>query len=89
MEDARERGRRAYADRAWADAYEALARANVEEPLDADDTERLAFSASLSGHAAEAIDTFERVHQLKQDAGDLSGAARAAVWAALRCFSFG
>lgn len=81
MESAKEIGRRAYAERAWGDAYEALSRASAEGPLDAADVERLAFAAGLTGH--DNVDVFERLHQLRLDSGDPLGAARAAFWAAM------
>ena len=61
MADAAERGRIAYARRAWADAYEAFAEAGVER-LAADDVERLAMSAILAGHDDTAVAAFERLH---------------------------
>jgi len=84
VENAKEKGRRAYAERAWSDAYEALFRASAEGPLDAADVERLAFATALTGH--ENIEVLERLHQLRLDSGDALGAARAAFWAAMRCF---
>jgi hypothetical protein len=47
--DELERGRKAYADRAWLDAYDALSRADAALPLGADDVELLATSAALVG----------------------------------------
>ena len=89
VDDAKERGRSAYARRAWGDAYEALSQASAEGPLDADDVERLAFSAGLTGHEDAAIEAFERLHQLRLDAGEVLRAARAAFWLAMRLFSLG
>jgi DNA-binding CsgD family transcriptional regulator/tetratricopeptide (TPR) repeat protein len=86
VEDARERGRSAYAQRAWGDAYDALSQASAGS-LDADDVERLAFSASLGGHEDSAIEAFERLHQLRLDAGEVLLAARAAFWAGMRLLS--
>ena len=83
------RGRSAYDRRAWGDAYEALSQASAEGPLDADDVERLAFSASLSGREDLAIEWFERLHQLRLDAGEVLRAARAAFWCGMRSFSLG
>ena len=89
VDDARERGRRAYAQRAWADAYEALSQASAEGPLDADDAELLAFSTGLTGREQLALEAYERLHQLRLDAGDVRRAAQAAFWAAMRSFSLG
>jgi DNA-binding NarL/FixJ family response regulator len=88
VEDARERGRRAYAARAWDDAYGAFAQTSAEL-LDADDVERLAVAAGLTGREEAAVSAFERLHQLRLDAGDVPGAARAAFWAAMRLLSLG
>ena len=48
-ERALEQGRGAYATRAWADAFEALSRANREKPLEPEDLEPLAHSAYMLG----------------------------------------
>jgi DNA-binding CsgD family transcriptional regulator len=82
-------GRSAYERRAWGDAYAALSSASAAGPLDADDVERLAWSAMLSGHDREGIEVLERLHQLRLDAGEPLRAARAAFWLALRLTAFG
>jgi DNA-binding CsgD family transcriptional regulator len=87
--EARAVGRSAYERRAWADAFSALGKASAEGPLEADDVERFAVSAALTGHEDDAIESFGRLHQLRLDAGDEPGAARAAFWAAMRSFSLG
>jgi hypothetical protein len=38
--------------------------------VDADDLERLAFAAGLTGREALAIEALERAHQLRLDAGE-------------------
>jgi hypothetical protein len=45
--DELERGREAYATRAWMDAYESLSRADAAVPVGAEDLELLATSASI------------------------------------------
>jgi len=82
-------GRSAYERRAWSDAYEALSQASAKAQLEADDVERLAFAAGLSGHEQAAIEAFERLHQLRLDAGEQLPAVRAAFWCAMRLFSLG
>jgi DNA-binding NarL/FixJ family response regulator len=82
-------GRSAFERRAWGDAYEALREADADGPLDAGDVERLALAAALTGHEDVAIESYGRLHQLRLDAGDEVGAARAAFWAAMRSFSLG
>ncbi len=84
-----ELGRRAYAARAWDDAYRALSDASAAERLGAEDVERLALSAGLTGRETEAVAGFERLHQLRLEAQDVRGAARAAFWAAMRLLSLG
>jgi DNA-binding CsgD family transcriptional regulator/tetratricopeptide (TPR) repeat protein len=82
-------GRDAYGRRAWGDAYEAFTRAAAESPLEADDLQRLAWAAVLSGHYVESLEAFERLHHLMVEAGDRLRAARAACWLGLRLTSFG
>jgi DNA-binding CsgD family transcriptional regulator len=89
VENARRRGRAAYERLAWGDAYEALMAASEAGSLPAADVERLAWSAILTGHDDAAIGAFERLHQLRLDAGEVLPAARAAFWAAMRLFSLG
>jgi DNA-binding CsgD family transcriptional regulator len=89
VDDAILRGRAAYEQRAWQDAYAALSQASAVGPLDADDVERLAWSAILTGRDERALDAFERLHQLRLDAGEDRRAARAAFWLALRAMTLG
>ena len=76
-------GREAFAKRRWSDAYDSLAAADRAEPLGADDLERLATAASLSGRMEEYLGALERVHQVHEDAGDDLRAARSAFWLAM------
>ncbi|HTM46722.1 MAG TPA: LuxR C-terminal-related transcriptional regulator [Polyangiaceae bacterium] len=89
MSENRRVGADAYARRAWSDAYEALSAVGVAGSLEAEDWQRLAWAALLSGRDVEALHALERVHQLRLDRGDGLGAARAAVWLALRLSSHG
>jgi DNA-binding CsgD family transcriptional regulator len=75
-----EEGRRAYADRAWADAFEALSRANREQPLEPQHLELLAHSAYMLGLDDEYRAAFEQAYHAYRDAGDASRAARCAWW---------
>jgi len=84
-----ERGRAFYAQRAWADAYEAFARAGEERPLEAEDLEQLAQSAGLTGRDDEHLELLERLYQLRLDGGDELGAARAAFWLGFRLVGMG
>jgi len=89
VETATLKGRSAYERRAWGDAYDAFAEASVAGALDADDVERFAWSAVLSGHDDASLEALERLHQLRLDAGEVLRAARAAFWLALRLTALG
>jgi DNA-binding CsgD family transcriptional regulator len=79
-ERALERGRGAYAERAWADAYDALERANRMQPLGPDDLELLARSAYMLGLDDEYRHALEQAYQAWHDAADSQRAARCAWW---------
>jgi DNA-binding CsgD family transcriptional regulator len=89
VSDAARKGRSAYQQRAWRDAFEALSAAQTKGALDADDVERLAWAAVLSGHDPPSLEAFAQLHDLRLDAGDTPRAARAALWLALRLMSLG
>jgi DNA-binding CsgD family transcriptional regulator len=74
------RGREAYANRAWLDAYTALSEADRAAPLQAEDLELLATSASMVGRMDEYVAVLERLYQTRLDAGEELPAARAAFW---------
>jgi DNA-binding CsgD family transcriptional regulator len=75
-----DRGRQAYEQRAWLDAYEALARADTESPLGVHDLELLAVSASMVGRMDDYAALLERAHHAHLDVGEMLPAARAAFW---------
>jgi hypothetical protein len=50
-----EQGRAAHALRAWADALDSLSLADQQAPLDEEDLQRLAWSATLSGRDDEGL----------------------------------
>src|SRR5262249_6545670 len=60
---------------------------NAIAPLDADDTERLAWSAVLSGRDDAAMAAFERLYELRLTAGEPLRAARTAIWTGMRLMS--
>jgi DNA-binding CsgD family transcriptional regulator len=82
-------GRSAYQRRAWGDAFQALSAAQAKGALEADDVERLAWAAVLSGHEEASLAAFEQLHDLRLGAGEAPRAARAAMWLGLRLMSFG
>jgi DNA-binding CsgD family transcriptional regulator len=88
-ERALENGRRAYADRAWADALEALSRANEEQLLPPHDLELLAHSAYMLGLDEKYRAALEQAYHAYRDAGDGSRAARCAWWIGHLLFSLG
>jgi DNA-binding CsgD family transcriptional regulator len=77
--DELERGREAYENRAWLDAYDALSRADAASPLEAADIELLATSAALVGERDAHLSLLERLHKLRLEAGDMERATKAAV----------
>lgn len=80
----RQRGREACAREAWATAFEALSRADRQSPLGADDLERLAQAAYLTGRDDEYLSALQRAHRAHLRAGARASAARDAFWIALR-----
>lgn len=80
-------GRRHYERRSWADAFDALKRADGACPLETDDLARLATSAYLIGREDEYLIALERAHHALLKAGRWTGAARGAFWIGL-CLLF-
>jgi len=75
-----ERGRRAYAERAWGDAYESLTLANQAASIGAEDVELLATSAYMLGRDDEWMSLLEQAHHVYIDAGEARRAAGCAGW---------
>ena len=75
-----ERGRDAYAARAWVDAHDLLESADESEPLAPPDLALLATAAYMLGRDEEWVAVHERAHHLHLDAGEIEPAARAAFW---------
>src|SRR6266536_3253673 len=80
--DAVERGRAAFARRAWLDAYDQLSAAGREAPLGLEDLERSAVAAFLVGRDGDSFDAWGRAHQACLHVGDAARAARCAFWLA-------
>jgi DNA-binding CsgD family transcriptional regulator len=78
--DALDRGRSAVAAQAWSDAVAALAEADQAAPLEADDLERLATAAWLTGRDAESAEAWARAHHQLLARAELRRAARCAIW---------
>ncbi len=84
-----EHGRASFDRRDWADAFEALVRTEAAAPLEADDLERLVWSAALSGHDDAFLGALERLHDACIEVGDPKRAARAAFWIGFHLSSLG
>jgi DNA-binding CsgD family transcriptional regulator len=84
-----QQGRQAYARRAWLDAYDSLARADDESPLEADDVELRAITAFMLGRDEESMSLLERAHHEYLAAGQTLRAVRAALWVGLHLASRG
>ena len=74
------RGRAAYREGAWQEAFTELWAADQRQPVVAADLEVLAMSAYLTCRDAEAVRAMERAHARYVDTGDWVGAARCAFW---------
>jgi DNA-binding CsgD family transcriptional regulator len=75
-----ERARTSFAQKAWADAYRLLETADRSGALAAEDVERLAHAACLTGRDDESEAFWARAHHRFLDRGDVEGAARTATW---------
>ncbi|HEY1370738.1 MAG TPA: LuxR C-terminal-related transcriptional regulator [Gaiellaceae bacterium] len=75
-----ERGRSAWTEHAWNEAYEALTRADAEAPLSADDLELLGVVLYMLGRIEEFGVVLERAYKAHLDAGETLRAARAAFY---------
>jgi len=89
MGDRLELGRDAFDRQAWRRAYDQLAEAEDETPLDVEDLERLAASAYLAGLSAESADVWSRVHRQCAELGDVTRAARCGFWLAFALLNQG
>ena len=77
-----DRGRRAFARWAWAEAHDLLTAADARSPLSAADLELAARAAYLVGRDADCGALLVRAHQDYATRGDCPGAARCAFWLA-------
>lgn len=81
--DELERGREAFARRAWAEAHELLVRAHEQEPLDGQDLELLSTVAFMLGRDDECVSWLERAHLVYLERGQVLRAVRCAAWIGL------
>jgi len=84
-----ERGRAAYGQQAWADAYLALTAAAAAAPLEPDDLVRLSAAAALTGRDEEADELTARAYQAFLERGEAAHAARSAFWLGARLHNQG
>jgi hypothetical protein len=87
VSDTLERGRKAFADRAWAQAYDALSAGDRAGRLDAADLERLAWSAGFVGQDEESAALLERTYEAQLAEGSPRLAAMTAFWIGFRLAS--
>src|SRR5919201_4823565 len=84
-----QRGRKSFARRALGAAFAELTAADHDEPLVAEDLERLGMAAALIGKDEESDDIRTRAHHAYLRTGDAPGAARVAFWLAMALFNRG
>jgi DNA-binding NarL/FixJ family response regulator len=77
-----EKGRKAFAEHAWADAFANLSAAARYAPLEIEDLERQAEAAYLVGLAAQSVELWTEAHLECVNQADLPRAARCAFWLA-------
>lgn len=80
--DALDRGRESYREKVWGDAFELLVAADQGTPLEAEDLERLAVTAYLTGRETDTTDIWTRAHNEWIRLSDEPRAARCAFWLA-------
>jgi len=76
------RGRAAFKQDAWSEAYTQLAAADSVAPLEPEDLDRLATAAYLVGEDAASADACTRAHHGFLERGETIRAARSAFWLA-------
>jgi len=75
--------REAFQRRSWGEAYDRLVAADHETPLAAEDLERMAVAAHLTGRVLESDGHWARAHQAFLTAGSPERGARCAFWLAI------
>ncbi len=84
-----EEGRKAFEDRAWARAREALSEAREADSLEPDDLWRLALSSFLLGRSDDFVGCVQALHHAQRDRGEVRAAARSAIWLGIHLDSQG
>jgi DNA-binding NarL/FixJ family response regulator len=84
-----EAGRAAVVERRWQNAFDLLAAADAEKPLEIDDLELLGRSAQMLGRDEVALPLLIRGYEMARASGDLDRAALLAFWHGYRLASLG
>ena len=84
-----DRGRTAFREHRWTDAFQNFLDADRDGGLPAADLERLATAEILTGNVADGLDTLTRAHEEFLEVGDVAGAARCAGWMGLHLTNLG
>lgn len=75
-----DRGRSAFQEHRWTEAFQNFRDADQQGGLPAADLERLATAEILTGNTSTGLDTLTRAHEEYLMVGDVVGAARCAAW---------
>jgi hypothetical protein len=78
--DALDRGRQAFARKAWRDAFAYLLAADEAAPLEPEDLDRLATATYLVGKDVDAAAVWTRAYQEFLDRGEVERSARCGFW---------
>ena len=81
--DELERGREAIASRAWRHAYDCLAAADEQEPVEPGDLELLSLAAFMLGRDDDTVAWLERAHARYLEEGETLRAVQCAAWIVL------
>lgn len=84
-----DRGRSAFEEHRWTEAFEHFLDADRRGGLPAPDLERLATVEILTGKSAMGIDTLTRAHEEYLVVGDVASAARCAGWIGMHLMNTG
>ncbi len=74
------RGREAFQQQSWGEAYAQLSTADSETALDPEDLLQLALSSSLTGRETESLAVLVRAHEGFLERSDIARAAQCAIW---------
>lgn len=83
------KGRNAFRQHAWTDAYTFLSSANKEASLQGDDLERLAQATYLIGKESESTANWSKAHHSFLDQGQTTKAAYCAFWLGMKLLNEG